>query len=171
MIYINNCYNVGKLSTLAQSLHPIFDATVFWEPGNYSLNNNYYSQEINGITYDSEIDPEYAVISLTIQEMKSDDFLKKLNRWQSTWIFKDGVNNGFPVPQGQINTAIEPTVATTQPAIAIVDGKLTVNGNYTDIAVYDINGKRINANASLTKGMYIVKVTIDGKTFVTKLVR
>lgn len=172
MIYINNCYNVGRFNTLAQSLHPIFDCTVFWEPGNYTLKNNYYSQEINNYQYDSEYVPEeHKVIAVSVAEMKTDAFIKKLNVWHNTWIFKDGVNNGFPVPEGKVASAINTTNATAKPVISIVNGKLVVSGNCTDIVVYDVNGKRVNADALFTKGLYIVKMTVDGKTFATKVMR
>lgn len=169
VIRINNCYNVGRFNLTAQNLHPIFDGMTFFDESFYELHNNYYSKEINPYGYDDEISEENAVINLSVATMQSIEFLALLNRWQPTWAFVEGQNKGFPIPVGKIETGILNTDNGVSAVVKVVDGRLIVKDSRAQVEIYDINGRRVEADRTVPGGIYIVKTVVEGKTRIGKI--
>ena len=159
---IENCYSAGYMSESSTRLHQIYDADQMMGE-NCTLSNNYYIAETGNI---------YQKYAIPVEEsiMKTDEFVRMLNRGQEgCWMIKNGVNNGFPVPEGSVANAIENAKSDSKPSIAIENNRVVVNGNYDKVSVYDLNGQRRSLN-SLANGIYIIKIESEGKTYSYKIV-
>lgn len=64
---------------------------------------------------------------------------------------------------------IEGIKKNAEPYVYVANGKVTVNGHYDKKIVYSLSGKKMNADATLAKGIYIVKV-VSGDKQTTKKV-
>lgn len=53
--------------------------------------------------------------------------------------------------------------------IFVNNGKVSVGGKYDSMAVYNLAGAKMDANKTLTRGVYIVKVTANGKQTTKKI--
>ena len=77
------------------------------------------------------------------------------------WVFKDGENQGYPVPEGTtIVTAINGVKDAGQSGVKIIDGKISVDGSATGYEIYDVNGRRVSSSVT-TPGVYVVKIATD----------
>lgn len=54
-------------------------------------------------------------------------------------------------------------------AISVNNGKINVAGDYDKLYVYNIAGRMVNADANLSKGVYIIKVVANGKQTTKKV--
>lgn len=110
-------------------------------------------------------------IDVSLEEMKTEAFLKKLNAGRDAWCFMSGVNNGYPVPNDSHAEAVDdPSKALSNLTVKIVDGYLVVEGDYNDIDLYNIHGVQLDPTALLERGVYVVRVTVDGQSAAYKLV-
>lgn len=162
-ITITNCYNAGHLDYDYGTMHPIF---VFQntEGNNYTIVNCYNATDI--------APGGYAMVDqLTTAQMRLPVFADMLNEYErSVWQFEEGVNNGLPVPTGGAADKIVPTTGQQKTMAKIVNGRVVVEGSYDSITVYDISGQQVDANA-LPDGLYIVKITSNGKTTTQKIMK
>ena len=95
--------------------------------------------------------------------MKDEAFLTAINQDQHVlyWVFKDGENQGYPVPEGTtIVTAINGVKDAGQSGVKIIDGKISVDGAATGYEIYDVNGRRVSSSVT-TPGVYVVKIATD----------
>ena len=53
--------------------------------------------------------------------------------------------------------------------VSIVGGKVCVSGNYDRLNVYNVDGRQVDADSVLAKGVYVVKVTEGGKQTTRKV--
>lgn len=162
-ITITNCYNAGHLDYDYGTMHPIF---VFQntEGNNYTIVNCYNATDI--------APGGYAMVDqLTTAQMRLPVFADMLNEYErSVWQFEEGVNNGLPVPTGGAADKIVPATGQQKTMAKIVNGRVVVEGSYDSITVYDISGQQVDANA-LPDGLYIVKITSNGKTTTQKIMK
>lgn len=162
-ITITNCYNAGYLDYDYGTMHPIF---VFQntEGNNYTIVNCYNATDI--------APGGYAMVDqLTTAQMRLPVFADMLNEYErSVWQFEKGVNNGLPVPTGGAADNIVPATGQQKTMAKIVNGRVVVEGSYDSITVYDISGQQVDANA-LPDGLYIVKITSNGKTTTQKIMK
>lgn len=162
-ITITNCYNAGHLDYDYGTMHPIF---VFQntEGNNYTIANCYNATDITPGGY-------AMVDQLTTAQMRLPVFADMLNEYErSVWQFEEGVNNGLPVPTGGAADKIVPATGQQKTMAKIVNGRVVVEGSYDSITVYDISGQQVDANA-LPDGLYIVKITSNGKTTTQKIMK
>lgn len=171
-ITIANCYSIGTSNKRSPIFHPIFDMRSLF--GQVEMVNNYYSSEVYGETYDQDLtgdDAKYAAIDVSLEEMKTEAFLKKLNDGRDAWCFVSGVNNGYPVPNDSHAEAVDdPSKALSNLTVKIVAGYLVVEGDYSDINLYNIYGVQLDPTALLERGVYVVRASIGGQSAVYKLI-
>lgn len=68
-----------------------------------------------------------------------------------------------------VTDGIETVSAKENTDIYARNGKITVDGKYDRMLVYSISGKQVSPNATLAKGVYIVKVISGGKQETKKI--
>ena len=171
-ITIANCYSIGTSNKRSPIFHPIFDMRSLF--GQVEMVNNYYASEVYGETYDQDLtgdNAKYAAIDVSLEEMKTEAFLKKLNAGRDSWCFVSGVNNGYPVPSDSHTEAVDdPSKALSNLTVKIVAGYLVVEGDYSDINLYNIHGVQLDPTVLLERGVYVVRVTVNGQSAAYKLV-
>ena len=168
VLSISNCYSIGESNKKAPKFHPIFDATEI--ASQVKLSNNYYSSDVYGEMYDQSVSGEAAAINVSLEEMKTEEFLNKLNHGRKVWSIISGKNNGYPVPFYQENNAVETPTAALDIVVKIEAGALVVEGDYNDINLYNTHGVQLDPTALLERGVYVVRVIVDGQSAVYKLV-
>lgn len=92
-----NSYNIGKIEPNGQNLKAEIAASC---SGDYVVKNSYYlnTTELKGLT-GSDSNGENFTAPVSLEYMKTQAFLDDLNRDSvNKWVFKEGVNNGLPVP-------------------------------------------------------------------------
>lgn len=164
VISISNCYNIGRAKKLDETFHPIYNPLNADNIDRVKLSNNYYSREVNDMAYDQDLDSEhasYAVQEVSLAEMKTDPFLVRLNPTHNVWCFLPEVNNGFPVPQGDGSPrGIELPQVALDVQLYIVDGRLVVEGDYTAIYLYDLQGMQIDPTQPIARGAYLARLVV-----------
>ncbi|WP_308554549.1 hypothetical protein [uncultured Porphyromonas sp.] len=168
VLSISNCYSIGESNKKAPKFHPIFDATKI--ASQVKLSNNYYSSDVYGEMYDQNVTGEAAAIDVSLKEMKTEEFLNKLNHGRKVWSIISGENNGYPVPFYQEDNAVETPTAALDIVVRIETGYLVVEGDYSAINLYNIHGVQLDPTALLERGVYVVRVIVDGQSAVYKLV-
>lgn len=152
VITITNCYNAGTLTGQSFYMHPIIPANNllvdYDDENNYNhdlltMSNCYFDSDLGSYL---ELDGTQATSEST---MKTNSFTDLLNQGQDygVWIFVDGKNNGFPVPEGEVPTSINRT-----------NDVVTGNGQ---TEMYNLSGQRITSAPA--SGLYIIKKA-DGST-------
>lgn len=81
----------------------------------------------------------------------------------------EGQNKGFPIPVGKIETGILNTDNGVSAVVKVVDGRLIVKDSRAQVEIYDINGRRVEADRTVPGGIYIVKTVVEGKTRIGKI--
>ena len=77
------------------------------------------------------------------------------------WVFNDGENQGYPVPEGSTDiTAVKEVTEDGKYGIKVVDGMISVDGAVGSYEIYDVNGQRVSPSVT-TPGIYIVKIATD----------
>lgn len=150
LMVITNCWNAGTLTGQSFYLHPIIPANNLLVDYDDESNYNHDLLTMSNCYFDSnlgeylELDGTHAISE---SEMKTDNFTQLLNQGQDTavWIFVEGKNNGFPVPEGNVATSI--------------NSSITTGNGQTEM--YNLNGQRINSIPA--SGLYIIKKA-DGST-------
>ena len=150
LMVITNCWNAGTLTGQSFYLHPIIPANNLLVDYDDESNYNHDLLTMSNCYFDSnlgdylELDGTHAISE---SEMKTDNFTQLLNQGQDTavWIFVEGKNNGFPVPEGSVATSI--------------NSSITTGNGQTEM--YNLNGQRINSIPA--SGLYIIKKA-DGST-------
>ena len=66
-------------------------------------------------------------------------------------------------------TDVKAVNATEDVRIFVNNGKVSVGGKYDSMAVYNLAGTKMDADKTLTRGVYIVKVTANGKQTTKKI--
>ncbi len=67
-------------------------------------------------------------------------------------------------------TAVKGVTADDQPAaISVENGKVRVQGDCSKVSVYNLAGAQVDANATLSGGVYIVKAIVGGKQIAKKV--
>ena len=168
VLSISNCYSIGESSKKAPKFHPIFDATKI--ASQVKLSNNYYSSEVYGEMYDQNVTGEAAAIDVSLKEMKTEVFLNKLNHGRKVWSIIAGKNDGYPVPFYQEDNAVETPTAALDVVVRIEAGYLVVEGDYSAIDLYNVHGVQLDPTVLLERGVYVVRVTVDGQSAAYKLV-
>lgn len=168
-VSISYCYNAATIAGPAK-LAPI--TTEPFIPGQILvLEDNYYSDD----AYEPLPNGQVYGIPLSAAEMKTQEFLKKLNlnRDFYPWDFVEGLNNGFPLPFGDgtwMPTAAEQVPETTLPFV-VVDGRLIVPEEIRLLFVYDLAGRQCNPEALPEGSTYVVKfIDQNSQSFVQKIV-
>ena len=66
-------------------------------------------------------------------------------------------------------TDVKAANATEDVRVFVNNGKVSVGGKYDSMAVYNLAGAKMDADKTLTRGVYIVKVTANGKQTTKKI--
>lgn len=66
-------------------------------------------------------------------------------------------------------TDVKAANATEDVRVFVNNGKVSVGGKYDSMAVYNLAGTKMDADKTLTRGVYIVKVTANGKQTTKKI--
>ncbi len=174
-VTIENCYNAAPM-TQNYKVAPIIpgnnvvpeEGTMGYNKARLSVTNCYYAADLS-----TSAETVEGVSPLTSASMKEASFLTSLNQGQpvSYWVFKDGVNQGYPVPEGtSTTTAIGSVNSSTKAAVSVVGGKIVVSGNVDSYQVYDLNGRRVDASVS-APGVYVVKIITNKDTQTVKVIK
>lgn len=174
-VIIKNCYNLGTFNVIGQGMHPIFDEETA-PYYNTVLENNYFSEDVNSFDFEG-------AIHVPLADMKTQKFVDMLNnnRTDGTWIIKEGVNEGYPVPENLDVLAIDNIESSSDAQLTYARGIVNVLGfkAATQIVVVDITGSvvmkaktDVRGSAmldvtSLPSGIYIVSVS-DKNIKITK---
>ena len=171
LVTIANCYNIGTFSSIIPNLHPIFNIDMI-ETG-VDMSNCYFASDINGNSYDAGVEGTPCIVIENSSYMQTEDFVKDLNcgSEEGVWVLKEGKNYGFPVPEGTVSDGVSRIRSEKSVAIAIQDGRVVVDGSCDSVKVYDMSGREMSSNNVMGPGMYVVKVTIGGKTYTRKVMR
>lgn len=155
---IKSCYSIGQLNFLAEILHPIFDSR-FSEA---TISNCYYSRDFNGYGYNN-------VTEVSSSFMRTTDFLDLLNEGgEGCWIFRENWDGGYPYPEGSVANSIATVSGNGVPRICFEGGRLVIDGEYDSVSIYDMNGRRL-PTGNFSKGIYLVKVSANGKNTTVKV--
>ena len=165
-VRVENCYNaavftVNGYGTVVAPVIPannVVPADNGYDTKRLTVKNCYYASDLS-----TSSESVLGVAPKQSESMKDEAFLTALNQDQHVlyWVFKDGENQGYPVPEGTtIVTAINGVKDAGQSGVKIIDGKISVDGSATGYEIYDVNGRRVSSSVT-TPGVYVVKIATD----------
>ena len=165
-VRVENCYNaavftVNGYGTVVAPVIPannVVPADNGYDTKRLTVKNCYYASDLS-----TSSESVLGVAPKQSESMKDEAFLTALNQDQHVlyWVFKDGENQGYPVPEGTtIVTAINGVKDAGQSGVKIIDGKISVDGSVTGYEIYDVNGRRVSSSVT-TPGVYVVKIATD----------
>jgi len=174
-VTIKNCYNAAPL-TETYKVAPIIpgnnvvpeEGTMGYDKTRLTVENCYYASDLS-VSAETVV----GVSPMASSAMKETAFLNSLNNGQAVkyWIFKEGENQGYPVPEGTATaTAIGSVKDGAKASVSVVNGKIVVNGNVDNYSVYDLNGRLVDSSTA-APGVYVVKITTNNNTKTVKIIK
>ena len=165
-VRVENCYNAAVLTAndYGSVVAPVIPANNVvpaddgYDTDRLTVKNCYYASDLS-VSGESVL----GVTPETSDTMKDDTFLALLNQDQPVqyWVFSDGENQGYPVPEGPTDiTAIKEVKDDVKYGVRVEDGIITVDGAVGSYEIYGANGQRVSSSVN-TPGVYIVKMATE----------
>ena len=165
-VRVENCYNAAVLTVngYGSVVAPVIPANNVvpaddgYDTNRLTVKNCFYASDLS-VSSESVL----GVTPMTSDAMKDASFLTLLNQDKPVqyWVFNDGENQGYPVPEGSTDiSAVKEVTEDGKYGIRVVDGTISVDGAVGSYEIYDVNGQRVSPSVT-TPGIYIVKIATD----------